>query len=194
MLTIAGYGSGNYRAASGLCTQYVAPGTRFPYEMVEVAVSARQGDSGGPIFNSRGELAGVLFGEGGGRTSGSYCGRVRWFLSSVVPSVAPGALPGSPAAVALAGTTKPPQGEPPQARLPNNPSRSVDGTLVARADRSERSREVALAGGAVEPKPIAFGLTPSEGKQVVAHVPRRSARRSWPARERAIFRVSNRTR
>jgi len=85
MLTIAGYGSGSYRAASGVCTQYVAPGTTFPFEMVEVAVSARQGDSGGPIFNSRGELAGVLFGEGNGRTSGSYCGRVRWFLSSVAP-------------------------------------------------------------------------------------------------------------
>ncbi len=88
MLTIAGYGSGEYRAASGRCTQYVAPGTTFPFEMVEVAVSARQGDSGGPIFNSRGELAGVLFGEGNGRTSGSYCGRVRWFLSSVVPDAA----------------------------------------------------------------------------------------------------------
>ena len=86
VLTIAGYGAGSYRAASGQCTQYVAPGTTFPYEMVEVAVSARQGDSGGPIFNSRGELAGVLFGEGHGRTSGSYCGRVRWFLSSVLPS------------------------------------------------------------------------------------------------------------
>ncbi|MBI3838178.1 MAG: trypsin-like peptidase domain-containing protein [Planctomycetia bacterium] len=86
VLTIAGYGSGEYRAASGRCTQYVAPGTAFPYEMVEVAVSARQGDSGGPIFNSRGELAGVLFGEGHGRTSGSYCGRVKWFLSSVVPN------------------------------------------------------------------------------------------------------------
>lgn len=87
VLTIAGYGSGPYRAASGACTQYVAPGLEFPYEMVEVAVSARQGDSGGPIFNSRGELAGVLFGEGQGRTSGSYCGRVRWFLASVVPSM-----------------------------------------------------------------------------------------------------------
>ena len=84
VLTIAGYGSGNYRAASGRCTQYVAPGTSFPYEMVEVAVSARQGDSGGPIFNEQGELAGVLFGEGHGRTSGSYCGRVRWFLTSVI--------------------------------------------------------------------------------------------------------------
>jgi hypothetical protein len=87
ILTIAGYGSGQYRAASGVCTQYVAPGLEFPYEMVEVAVSARQGDSGGPIFNSRGELAGVLFGEGDGRTSGSYCGRVRWFLSRVVPNM-----------------------------------------------------------------------------------------------------------
>lgn len=87
MLTIAGYGAGTYRAASGVCTQYVAPGTTFPFEMVEVAVSARQGDSGGPIFNSRGELAGVLFGEGNGRTSGSYCGRVKWFLSSIVPDV-----------------------------------------------------------------------------------------------------------
>ena len=85
VLTIAGYGAGAYRAASGPCTQYVAPGLEFPYEMVEVAVSARQGDSGGPIFNQRGELAGVLFGEGHGRTSGSYCGRVRWFLTSVVP-------------------------------------------------------------------------------------------------------------
>jgi hypothetical protein len=87
MLTIAGYGSGQYRAASGVCTQYVAPGLQFPYEMVEVAVSARQGDSGGPIFNSRGQLAGVLFGEGDGRTSGSYCGRVRWFLSRIVPNM-----------------------------------------------------------------------------------------------------------
>ncbi len=86
MLTIAGYGSGNYRAASGPCTQYVAPGATFPFEMVEVAVRARQGDSGGPILNSRGELAGVLFGEGQGRTSGSYCGRVRWFLSNIVPA------------------------------------------------------------------------------------------------------------
>lgn len=87
MLTIAGYGSGQYRAATGVCTQYVAPGVTFPFEMVEVAVSARQGDSGGPIFNDRGELAGVLFGEGDGRTSGSYCGRVRWFLASIVPDV-----------------------------------------------------------------------------------------------------------
>jgi S1-C subfamily serine protease len=80
-LTIAGYGSGSYRAVTGRCTQYVAPGNNQPFEMVELSAGARQGDSGGPILNSRGELAGVLFGTAMGRTSGSYGGRVRWFLS-----------------------------------------------------------------------------------------------------------------
>ncbi len=88
-LTIAGYGAGNYRAISGKCTQYVAPGRDKPYEMVEVSVEARQGDSGGPILNEQGELAGVLFGAGGGSTSGSFCGRVRWFLASAWPADLP---------------------------------------------------------------------------------------------------------
>jgi len=114
VLTIAGYGSGQYRAVSGYCTQYVAPGMKFPFEMVEVAVSARQGDSGGPIFNERGELAGVLFGEGNGRTSGSYCGRVKWFLSSIVPSgppagsSSPAAIPGYPSGPAMQLAATPP--------------------------------------------------------------------------------------
>ncbi len=117
MLTIAGYGSGSYRAVSGPCTQYVAPGTTFPFEMVEVAVSARQGDSGGPILNSRGELAGVLFGEGHGRTSGSYCGRVRWFLSSVLPG-----MPNSGSMVASA-PLKPVPARPAVARTQSEPAR-----------------------------------------------------------------------
>ena len=79
-LTIAGYGHGDYKAQSGACTQYLAPAPGRPLEIVEVAAAARHGDSGGPMFNSRGELAGVLFGEGGGRTDGSYGGRVHKFL------------------------------------------------------------------------------------------------------------------
>jgi len=86
VLAIAGYGQGPYRLASGRCTNYLAPNTRLPREMVELAAAARQGDSGGPIFNRRGELAGVLWGEGNGYTTGSYCGRVRRFLSAVVPN------------------------------------------------------------------------------------------------------------
>jgi hypothetical protein len=81
VLTIAGYGSGPYRAASGRCTQYVAPEKDLPYEMVELSAAARQGDSGGPIFNARGELAGVLFGSNGKTTSGSFAGRVQSFLA-----------------------------------------------------------------------------------------------------------------
>lgn len=87
-LTIAGYGSGDFRSVTARCTQYVSPGHQLPYEMVEVSAEARQGDSGGPILNQRGEIAGVLFGAGGGTTSGSYVGRVRWFIASVSPRLA----------------------------------------------------------------------------------------------------------
>ncbi|QDU30398.1 putative periplasmic serine endoprotease DegP-like precursor [Anatilimnocola aggregata] len=97
-LCIAGYGSGDYRAAAGRCTQYVSPAQHLPYEMVEVAAEARQGDSGGPIFNERGEIAGVLFGSGKGSTSGSYAGRVANFLQGVVP-VAPPAIAAAPSAI-----------------------------------------------------------------------------------------------
>jgi len=82
-LTIAGYGPGSYRSATGRCVQYLSPGERYPFELVELSAQARNGDSGGPIFNQRGELAGVLLGAARGRTTGSYCGRVRWFVDSV---------------------------------------------------------------------------------------------------------------
>lgn len=83
-LTIAGYGSGRYRAVSGTCSQYVSPGLSHPHEMVELKAVARQGDSGGPIFNQTGELAGVLFGAGWRTTAGSYSGRVKKFLDPLV--------------------------------------------------------------------------------------------------------------
>ena len=83
-LTIAGYGSGRYQASSGICSQYVSPGINQPREMVELRTVARQGDSGGPIFNQNKELAGVLFGAGWRTTAGSYSGRVKKFLVPVV--------------------------------------------------------------------------------------------------------------
>ena len=83
VLSIAGWGNGSYRMKTGRCTQYVSPGGNHPFEMIELGTGARNGDSGGPILNERGELAGVLFGSAFGRTTGSYSGRVRWFLASV---------------------------------------------------------------------------------------------------------------
>ncbi|MEC7501705.1 MAG: serine protease [Planctomycetota bacterium] len=82
-LSIAGYGGGDYRTAGGRCTQYVAPGRNQPFEMVELSTEARQGDSGGPIFNADGELAGVLLGAKQGHTVGSVCSRVDHFLTDV---------------------------------------------------------------------------------------------------------------
>ncbi|MDR2706895.1 MAG: serine protease, partial [Planctomycetaceae bacterium] len=86
-LWIAGYGSGSYRLAGGRCVRYLAPeipsdGSAPQYEIIDLSVSARQGDSGGPILNSKGELAGVLFGSDMVRsTAGSYCERVNRFLN-----------------------------------------------------------------------------------------------------------------
>jgi hypothetical protein len=87
-LSIAGYGpEGVYRIAGGRCVAYHTPGGNLPREIIEIDVAARHGDSGGPICNSRGEVAGILFGAGGnmwtgGYTMGSYCGRVRMFLAA----------------------------------------------------------------------------------------------------------------
>lgn len=83
MLTIAGFGRGPYREETGPCTEYLSPGSGYPNEFVELQARARQGDSGGPIFNARGELAGVLFGESDGRTIGSCSSRVKTFLVAV---------------------------------------------------------------------------------------------------------------
>lgn len=86
-LTICGYGAGQYRAATGRCTRYYAPRIDYPLHVVELNVTARQGDSGGPIFNARGELAGVLFGSGSGGAMGSYGGRVQTFLATLAPDI-----------------------------------------------------------------------------------------------------------
>lgn len=83
MLRIAGFGRGPYREEAGPCTEYLSPGSGYPNEFVELRARARQGDSGGPIFNARGELAGVLFGESDGRTIGSCSTRVKTFLAAV---------------------------------------------------------------------------------------------------------------
>jgi hypothetical protein len=87
LLTIHGYGQGKYRIATGRCTTYYAPHPNFPHEMVELDVEARQGDSGGPIFNQSGELAGVLFGAGRGTTLGSFAPRVSNFLATLAPDI-----------------------------------------------------------------------------------------------------------
>lgn len=110
-LTIAGYGGGSYRQASGMLSKYVAPSPDLPYEMLDLAdVEARQGDSGGPIINQRGEVCGVLFGSGPGYTNGSYGGRVREFLATVIPGGQPGSDTAPPTSTLATKPVEPPTG------------------------------------------------------------------------------------
>lgn len=53
-------------------------------QMLELTGNARDGDSGGPAFNSRGELVAVCWGTDGRTVSGTYCGRIRQFLRNLL--------------------------------------------------------------------------------------------------------------
>ncbi len=145
-LTIAGYGAGNYRSTTGRCTQYLAPSDHHPFELVELAVDARQGDSGGPIFNASGELAGVLFGSGGGTTSGSYAGRVRQFLATALPPGQNASIPqldapqrDSPQTIAATRRSAPPSKRPPPAPMQPLPENPFPGSVANTAHRATAS-------------------------------------------------------
>lgn len=171
-LTIIGYGSGQYRAATGRCVQYLSPGKEFPAELVELSAAARQGDSGGPILNSRGELAGILFGASLGRTAGSYCGRVRSFLTPITgefrdvprdaPMIAGRATPHVPVAASARG--EPVAAPGPVASIPSQAVASQAGPSDRSAER-EDSRG-ALPQSASPKTTIAADAGPSWGDQV----------------------------
>ncbi len=184
VLTIAGYGSSSYRAISGRCTEYLSPGGSMPAEIVELDVPARHGDSGGPIWNSRGEIAGVLFGAAGsqtfgGYTMGSYCGRVRWFLASAYIDFLK--LPANPAVIAQ--TPPPFSPQQPVAQLQGRQSQapSVPSLPVAALVLPPPPREIAsgLANGAASagkaPASVAIAAPAATPSGVPAVVPVMSA-------------------
>lgn len=82
-LTIAGYGQGKYLEQTGAVTDFLSPTRHHPRQFVEMRAAARQGDSGGPMFNEAGELAGVLWGQREGLTCGSCSTRVAAFLAGL---------------------------------------------------------------------------------------------------------------
>jgi V8-like Glu-specific endopeptidase len=81
-LTVCGYGSGDYREATGTLLKYFSPGGVYPSDILSVSVAARNGDSGGPIFNTQGTLAAVLFGSTD-NAHGSNCVQVRLFIEGL---------------------------------------------------------------------------------------------------------------
>ncbi|MEY3205028.1 MAG: Periplasmic serine endoprotease DegP precursor [Planctomycetota bacterium] len=89
-LTIAGWGpKGVYLEQTGAVIDYVSPRDVTHRQIVEMRAAARNGDSGGPMFNADGELAGVLFGHLDGRTFGSCSTRVAAFLEGARVAAAP---------------------------------------------------------------------------------------------------------
>lgn len=84
-LRSCGYGSdGRYWCNEGRALGYVRIAASNGYETLELSGSARQGDSGGPVFNQRGELVAVLWGTDGRTVGGTYCGRIRKFLARLL--------------------------------------------------------------------------------------------------------------
>jgi hypothetical protein len=83
-LKIAGYGSHpyTYREAEGSVRQFWRPVRNAPLHIVEVGTTPRQGDSGGPILNDRGEVCAILHGGKDGFTMGSDVRAIRSFLGS----------------------------------------------------------------------------------------------------------------
>jgi hypothetical protein len=121
MLTLAGYGrDGTLRQQSGELVWCQAPSPSAPNEMVAFRASADNGDSGGPILNRLGQLAGVTFGARDGYTWGTHCGRVRAFLGRcrerwrASPARAlPRTQPLPPVAANAPTQTQPPAAQPP---------------------------------------------------------------------------------
>ncbi len=116
LLTLAGYGNnGRLEQQTGQMLRYEAPSQQAPYELVAFRATARDGDSGGPVLNQRGQLVAVMFGTADGLTSATHCGRVRAFLGRCR-----GWRPAGPPAGTSSPQRLPSTFAPPAAGLPAN--------------------------------------------------------------------------
>ena len=192
-LTIAGWGRGTFRAQTGPCTQYLSPGSGQPQELVELWATARQGDSGGPILDARGRLAGVLFGQNEGRTIGSCCTRLRAILARVgsvgVPLALASAvpaprqpLPGPPGPWGTVSAAVPPGLAPPGETTPSatpltnptDPSRaesiSAAASPTAGAAVAGRQTRGAASGRTIDPGTLLDRLRTPAGRETALQV------------------------
>lgn len=77
----AGYGErGLYAINAGTVRGYYTIRGDEPGQVLSISGAARQGDSGGPMFNARHQVVGVLFGTNGTVVEGTCCLRIRRFL------------------------------------------------------------------------------------------------------------------
>ena len=84
-LESCGYGAnGDYRCNRGRALGYTRTLATRTHETLEMSGCAREGDSGGPVFNRRGELVAVVWGTDGRSVMGTFCGRIRRFLHGIL--------------------------------------------------------------------------------------------------------------
>ena len=129
-LQSCGYGSdGTYWCNAGRALGYARTASTATYETLELSGRARDGDSGGPVFNERGELAGVLWGTDGKIVGATYCIRVRKFLLGLFPRLADrfGNRPAQPASPIGPGRLVPVEPKPVEPK-PNAPAESAPET------------------------------------------------------------------
>jgi hypothetical protein len=138
-LRSCGYGcDGRYWCNQGRALGYAKTATTSTYETLELSGCARDGDSGGPVFNASGELVAVLWGTDGRMVGGTYCGRVRKFLAGILsPGSRPYQHPGP--------APSPPGASPGEPRLPGRDSyvleirQRLDG-LLAQLDEARQQQ------------------------------------------------------
>lgn len=90
-LESCGYGpDGQLACNSGLFVSYKrsTQAQNGPDDWMEISGHAREGDSGGPIFNEQGRLVGVLWGTDGEHVIGVQAGRIHQLLDAAVPEQA----------------------------------------------------------------------------------------------------------
>ena len=80
VLTFIGCTSGE---KTGRLLGFSSPSFNAAAGIIELSVGAKNGDSGGPILNEKGELAGVIFGSIDGHARGTHVGWVKIFLGEL---------------------------------------------------------------------------------------------------------------
>ncbi|MBP3556874.1 MAG: trypsin-like peptidase domain-containing protein [Thermoguttaceae bacterium] len=89
----AGFGPNEtLQELAGVVKGYVKTDRYATYETLKIDGPARQGDSGGPVYNASGEIVGVVWGTDGDDAYATYCGRVLKTLCDYSPTFAPDAI------------------------------------------------------------------------------------------------------
>lgn len=127
-MAIVGYGGGTFAVMRGHVVQFVAyanNGYNQLPDAMEVATPARQGDSGGPILNSRHEVAGIVCAAADEKANGPHCQSLRNFLARFFPRLrqrqnAPPVGAATPLPLEPLPAKPPATGTPSQPVLPND--------------------------------------------------------------------------